>query len=43
MLVKREFGMDQGFYPWSAIVTRPILRWPNNARLALAVLVNLEH
>jgi len=41
MPAKRAHG-DQEFYPWSAIVTRSILRWPDNARVALAVIVNLE-
>ena len=27
----------------SPIVSRPRLRWPDNARIALAVIVNLEH
>ena len=39
MPAKRAYGMDQNFYPWSPIVTRPILRWPDNARVALAVIV----
>ena len=43
MPAKRSYGMDQDFYPWSPIVTRPVLRWPGNARVALAVIVNLEH
>ena len=43
MPAKRAYGMDQDFYPWSPIVTRPILKWPGNARVALAVIVNLEH
>jgi hypothetical protein len=43
MPAKRAYGMDQGFSPWSPIVTRPVLRWPDNARVALAVIVNLEH
>jgi allantoinase len=43
MPAKRAYGMDQEFYPWSPIVTRPVLRWPENARVALAVIVNLEH
>ena len=43
MPAKREYGMDQDFYPWSPIVTRPALRWPGAARVALAVIVNLEH
>ena len=38
-----HYGMDQDFYPWSPIVTRPVPRWPDNARVALAVIVNLEH
>jgi allantoinase len=43
MPAKREYGMDQDFYPWSPIIARPVLRWPNGARVALAVIVNLEH
>ena len=43
MPAKRAYGMDQEFYPWSPIVTRPVLRWPDDARVALAVIVNLEH
>ena len=43
MPAKRAYGMDQDFYPWSPIVSRPVLRWPDNARVALAVIVNLEH
>ena len=43
MPAKRAYGMDQDIYPWSPIVTRPVLRWPGNARVALAVIVNLEH
>jgi peptidoglycan/xylan/chitin deacetylase (PgdA/CDA1 family) len=35
--------MDQDLYAWSPIVKRPALRWPDGARVALAVLVNLEH
>ena len=43
MPAKRAYGMDQNFYPWSPIVTRPVLRWVENARVALAVIINLEH
>ena len=43
MAAKGAYGMDQDFYPWSPIITRPVLRWPDNARVALAVIVNLEH
>jgi allantoinase len=43
MPAKRAYGMDQEFSPWSPIVARPVLRWPDGARVALAVIVNLEH
>ena len=43
MPATRSHGMDQDFYAWSPIVTRPVLRWPDDARVALAVIVNLEH
>ena len=37
MPAKGAYGMDQDFYPWSPIVTRPVLRWlvrPLSARLS---------
>ena len=43
MPATRSHGMDQPFYPWSPIVSRPALSWPDKARVALAVIVNLEH
>src|SRR5947208_3337838 len=43
MPAKRAYGMDQNYYPLSPIVTRPVLRWPDDARAALAVIVNLKH
>src|SRR4029453_5308960 len=43
MPAQRAYGMDQEVSPWSPIITRPVLRWPDNARVALAVIVNLEH
>src|SRR5499426_4032461 len=43
MPAQRAYGMDQDVYPWSPIIARPVLRWPDNARVALAVIVNLEH
>src|SRR5580658_11269975 len=43
MPARRAYGMDQDFYPWCPIVTRPVLRWPDHARVAVAVIVNLEH
>ena len=36
MSAKPASGMDQDFYPWSPIVARPPLRWPEGARVALA-------
>lgn len=35
--------MDNPYYDWSPISTRPRLRWPNGARVAIAVIVNLEY
>ncbi len=40
---ERKYGQDHDHYQWSPVVSRPVLRWPNNARLALCVIVNLEH
>ncbi|MBI4182548.1 MAG: polysaccharide deacetylase family protein [Proteobacteria bacterium] len=39
----RGFGMDQPHHGWSPIITRPPIRWPNGARVALSVVVALEH
>jgi peptidoglycan/xylan/chitin deacetylase (PgdA/CDA1 family) len=43
MPAQRRFGMDHGHYAWSPIITRGVLRWPENARVAVCVIVNLEH
>ena len=43
MPAQRQFGMDHPHYDWSPITTRGVLRWPDNARVALCVIVNLEH
>ena len=43
MPAQRRFGMDHEHYDWSPISTRDILRWPEEAPLALVVVVNLEH
>ena len=43
MQAPRRPGMDHDHYGWSPIVGRPKLRWPNDARAALCVIVNLEH
>jgi hypothetical protein len=40
---QRTYGMDHDVYEWSPIVKRPVLRWPNGERVALVVIVNLEH
>jgi allantoinase len=36
-------GMDHGFYPYSALPTRPTLSWPGGKRLAFWVLLHLEY
>ena len=43
MPAERRFGMDHEHYDWSPLSTRGVLRWPENARLALSVVVTLEH
>ena len=43
MPTERRPGMDHDHYEWSPIVNRPRLQWPGNARLALCVVVALEH
>ena len=42
MPAERRFGMDHDHYEWSPFIRRGVLRWPENARLALCVIVNLE-
>jgi len=43
MPAERRYGMDHQHYEWSALPSRPVLRWPDGARLAVAALVLLEH
>ena len=44
MAVELHFGMDHEHYDWSPFnEKRGVLRWPENARVALCVIVNLEH
>ena len=43
MPAQRRFGMDHEHYDWSPLVNRGVLHWPDNARVALCVIVNLEH
>ena len=40
---ERKYGQDNPYYDWVPITKRSPLGWPNNARVALAVIVNLEH
>jgi allantoinase len=43
MPAQRRFGMDHEHYDWSPLSTRGVLRWPEEARVAVCVLINLEH
>ena len=43
MPAQRRFGMDHLHYPWRPLPKRPPLRWPEGDRVALCVVVNLEH
>src|SRR5215475_1036273 len=39
-----HYGMDHEHYDWSPLnASRARLEWPGNARVALCVIVNLEH
>ena len=40
---ERRYGMDHSHYDWSPIIKRDSLQWPGDARIALCVIVNLEH
>ena len=43
MPAERKLGYDQPFYDWSPVPTRARLSWPNDARLALCVILSVEH
>ncbi len=43
MSAQRRHGMDHEHYAWSPISTRRVLRWPDGARVALCVLISLDH
>lgn len=43
MPAEPRHGMDHDHYAWSPIVARPALQWPGGARVALCVIVTLEH
>ena len=43
MPAQRRFGMDHEHYDWSPLSTRGTLRWPGGARVAVCVIVSLDH
>ncbi len=43
MPIKFKYGMDQEYWDWSPIVKRPVLHWPNGAKVAVCLLVDLGH
>ena len=43
MPAQRRLGMDHEHYDWSPLSTRGILRWPDSARVAICVIVSLDH
>ncbi|MGZ5119699.1 MAG: polysaccharide deacetylase family protein [Burkholderiales bacterium] len=43
MPFKFKYGMDQEYWEWSPLVKRPVLQWPNAAKLAVCLLVELGH
>jgi len=43
MPAERRHGMDHEHYEWSPMSTRGVLRWPDDARVALCVLISLDH
>jgi allantoinase len=40
---ERKYGQDNPYYDWVPMPKRSQLVWPNNARVAVSVIVNLEH
>ncbi|MSO98439.1 MAG: polysaccharide deacetylase [Rhodospirillaceae bacterium] len=38
----RRYGMDQDFYEWSILFKRKKVKWPNDARVALWITIDLE-
>ena len=43
MPAERKPGYDMPYYEWSPLPTRPVLKWPNNERVALAVILSMDH
>lgn len=42
MSATRGIGSDNPYVPWSPLPSRAPLRWPNNARVAVCVIISLE-
>jgi peptidoglycan/xylan/chitin deacetylase (PgdA/CDA1 family) len=40
---ERKPGQDNPYYDWSPIVKRHPLKWPGDARVAIVIILNLEH
>lgn len=43
MPAQRTLGMDHPHHEWSPLISRPTLRWPKDAAVALCVVIPLEH
>ena len=43
MPAQRRFGMDHEHHLWSPLNARGLLQWPDDARIAICVIINLEH
>lgn len=43
MTIRFKHGMDQDYWDWSPIVSRPRLEWPGGRRVAVCLLVDLGH
>ena len=43
MPAQRRFGMDHEHHEWSPLNARGRLQWPNDARIAICAIINLEH
>ena len=39
---QRQLGMDHDHYDWSPLSTRGVLRWPDDSRVALCIVVTLD-
>ena len=41
--MQAQQGMDHDYWDWSPFIVRPVLKWPNDAKLAICLLVDLGH